>query len=77
MNESRKGVPIDLIVFTLAASAGMAGMLWLLRKPDAIRTINMRACLVTKRTTQSLADKFQVVADNAASQYQSLRNTTV
>lgn len=77
MNESRKGVPIDLLVFTLAASVGVAGMLWLLRKPDAIRTINMRACLVTKRVSQNVSDAFQVVADNAATQYQALRNTTV
>jgi hypothetical protein len=77
VKESRKGVPIDLVVFTLAASVGVAGMLWLLRKPDTIRTINMRACLVTKRSAQKFADSFQVVADNAASQYQSLRNTVV
>jgi hypothetical protein len=77
VKESRKGVPIDLLVFTLASTIGMAGMLWLLRNPDAIRTINMRACLVTKRSAQKFADSFQVVADNAASQYQNLRNTVV
>jgi hypothetical protein len=77
VNESRKGVPIDLLVFTLAATLASVGVFWLLRKPDAVRTLNMRACLVTKRTAQSLADSFQLVADNAASQYQALRNTTV
>jgi hypothetical protein len=77
VKESRKGVPIDLIVFTVATSVGVAGMLWLLRKPDVVRTINMRACLVTKRSAQKFADGFQVVADNAASQYQNLRNTVV
>lgn len=74
MNESRKGVTIELLVFTLATGIGVAGMLWLLRKPDAVRTINMRACLVTKRASQSISDAFQVVADNAATQYNSLRN---
>lgn len=74
MKESRKGVPIDLLVFTAAASLGMAGVLWILRHPDYARTVNMRACLVTKRASQSISDAFQVVADNAATQYNSLRN---
>lgn len=77
MERNQKGVPIDLLIFTLAATIGMAGVLWLLRKPDAVRTINMRACLVTKRSAQKFADSFQIVADNAATQYQALRNTTV
>jgi hypothetical protein len=77
VKESRKGVPIDLIVFTVATGIGVYGMFWLLHKPDTIRTLNMRACLVTKRSAQKFADSFQVVADNAASQYQNLRNTVV
>lgn len=76
MEPSKKGVAIELVVGSVATAVGVVAMLWILRHPDVGRQINMRACLVAKRTAQRYADNLQRVADNAATQYNNLRNVT-
>lgn len=75
MEQQRKGVAIDVFLTGAAMVAASAIVLWLTRHPDAARTANMRACLAIKRAAQRSADALQKLADDAGTQYNSLRLT--
>lgn len=60
--------PRDVIILTIVSLAPVALAL-LMQKPALRQAMKMKLCHTVKVSSQMTADFFQVIADNAASEY--------
>lgn len=79
MNETRRStakVAFNLAVFSATAATTFFAVRWVLQHPNAGRTIAMRTNLAIKDIAHTRSDRWRIVADNAATRYNELRNIT-